>query len=195
MNSPEPRRRSGDGSGALVWLLGLLVAIGALVSRRPAGRLPPGVDPEDLAAGYELSDMRPGVILGGAIGLVVVVGILLLVVSTLEVVFTGLPPRIGPPVDLIQGLQAAPHPTPPAPELEAEPGQSLQPYLAAEQQKLSSYRWVDRQAGIAAIPIDRAMDLIAQQGLPARTTGTVAQDQGNSSPSSASSGRVDEAYP
>lgn len=192
MSSPDR-----DRSSALVWLLGVLVALGAILSRPEvrARRRPSGVDPEDLEAGYELSDMRPSVIIAGAIGLVVVLGALLVVVTTLEAVLTGLPPRIGPPMDLTQGLQAAPHPTPPPPALEAQPAQSLQPYVAAEQHKLNSYRWVDRQAGIAAIPIDRAMDLIAQQGLPARTTGSAARDQGNSSPSSASSGRVDEAYP
>src|SRR5436190_18581271 len=50
----------------LVWLLGTLVAIGALLSRRPVSRLPAGVDAEDLEAGYERSDMRPGVVLLGA---------------------------------------------------------------------------------------------------------------------------------
>ena len=87
-------------------------------------------------------------------------------------------------------------PTPPAPELEAEPGQSLQPYMAAEQRKLNTYRWVDRQAGIAAMPIDRAIDAVAQQGLPARPGPPAGvHDAARESPSSASSGRVDEAYP
>jgi hypothetical protein len=36
--------------------------------------------------------------------------------------------------------------------------------LAAEQQeKLHSYRWVDARAGIAAIPIDRAMELTIRE--------------------------------
>ncbi|HEY1296352.1 MAG TPA: hypothetical protein VGJ60_25010, partial [Chloroflexota bacterium] len=121
---------------------------------------------------------------------------LVILTANLESVLTGIPATISRPQDLIGGLTAAPQPTPPRPALEAEPGQSLQPYLAAEQQKLSSYRWVDRQSGVVAIPITRAMDLVAQQGLPSRAApppGT--RDQGATSPSSASSGRVDEAYP
>ncbi len=175
MNRREP-------SPALVWLLGALVAVGALLSRRSAPTLPSGVDPEDIAAGYERSDMRPGIVLLGALGLIVALGVILIAVTTLEAVLTGVPPSISRPGDLISGLQAAPRPTPPAPALEAEPGQSLDPYMAAEQQKLSTYRWVDRQAGIVAIPIDRAMDLVAQQALPARTASPTAQDHGNTSP-------------
>jgi len=180
---------------ALVWVLSALVAIGALASRRPISSLPSGVDAEDLAAGYERSDMRPGVVLLGALALLVALGVILVAVTTLEALITGIPPSISRPSDLINGLQAAPQPTPPAPALESQPGQSLDPYMAAEQQKLTTYRWVDRQAGVVAIPIDRAMDLIAQQGLPARSATPTAADHANTSPSSASSGRVEEPYP
>lgn len=42
---------------------------------------------------------------------------------------------------------------------------------AAQNEQLNSYGWVDRSNGIVRIPIDRAMDLLAQRGLPARTNG------------------------
>src|SRR5690348_11493526 len=138
--------------------------------------------------------MRVGVVVGGLVALALCMGLVLVVVSLFETVVTGTAPTVGAPSDLIGGLSAAPRPTPPAPALEAEPGQSLDPYMAAEQAKLTSYRWVDRSAGVAAIPIDRAMDLVAHQGLPARS-GSSVRDTGSASPSSASSGRVDEAYP
>ncbi len=35
-----------------------------------------------------------------------------------------------------------------------------------EQQRIASYGWVDRKAGIARIPVDRAMDILAKSGLP-----------------------------
>jgi hypothetical protein len=38
-------------------------------------------------------------------------------------------------------------------------------------QHLSTYGWVDRQNGTARIPIERAMDIIAEQGLPVRAEG------------------------
>jgi hypothetical protein len=34
---------------------------------------------------------------------------------------------------------------------------------------LATYDWVDQKAGTVRIPIDRAMELIAQRGLPMRT--------------------------
>jgi len=33
---------------------------------------------------------------------------------------------------------------------------------------LHSYRWVDRESGVAAIPIERAMEILAAGGLPAQ---------------------------
>ena len=36
--------------------------------------------------------------------------------------------------------------------------------LRLEQQgELNSYKWVDRQAGVAAVPIDRAMEIVARE--------------------------------
>lgn len=183
-----------DPPGPLLWLLGALVALGVLLQRRPAPRLPAGVDAEDIRLGYERSDMRPTVVLVGAAGLLVILACVLVVATTLKAVATGIPPTISRPEDLMGGLAAAPQPTPPAPALEAEPGETLDPYMAAEQQKLNSYRWVDRSAGIAAVPIDRAIDIIASSGLPARETSS-ARDTGGASPSTASSGRVEQASP
>ena len=39
---------------------------------------------------------------------------------------------------------------------------------AAEDAVLHSYGWVDRAAGIVRMPIDRAMEVLAKRGLPAR---------------------------
>ena len=47
------------------------------------------------------------------------------------------------------------------PQLEVHPLQDLAAYRAHEQLKLSGYQWVDRQAGIVRIPIDRAMEVVA----------------------------------
>jgi hypothetical protein len=182
--------------GPLLWLLEVLVVLGALLQRGPVRRPPPGVDPEDLAAGYERGDMNPAVVVAAAAGLLLTLAIVLVGITTFEAVLTGTPVTIGRPTDLVNGLQAAPAPTPPEPRLEAQSGQTLDPYRAAEEQKLNSYGWVDRQAGVARMPIDRAMDLVAQRGLPARVAGTpTPRDSGSSSPSVASSGRMDEAYP
>ena len=39
---------------------------------------------------------------------------------------------------------------------------------AAEEKVLQTYGWVDKEQKIVRIPIDRAMELLAERGLPAR---------------------------
>ena len=56
----------------------------------------------------------------------------------------------------------------PAPPRKVVPDRELRELRAAEDAVLDSYGWVDRRAGIVRIPIDRAMELMAQRGLPAR---------------------------
>lgn len=59
----------------------------------------------------------------------------------------------------------------PAPRLQANDTVELTTYRLFEDTKLNSYGWVDRDSGILRIPIERAMDLIAQRGLPTRGPG------------------------
>jgi len=63
--------------------------------------------------------------------------------------------------------------TPPPPLIQEHPGEELQDYLKQQNQVLDSYGWVDRKAGIVRIPIDQAMDLLLQKGLPVRQPGQV----------------------
>jgi hypothetical protein len=56
----------------------------------------------------------------------------------------------------------------PAPQLEIDERNQLDKIRIDEAQTLSSYDWVDQKAGTVRIPIDRAMDLLAQRGLPVR---------------------------
>ena len=56
---------------------------------------------------------------------------------------------------------------PPAPRLEALPLKTLEQVRHRESDLLHSYGWVDRDAGIARIPIDRAMAILAGRGWPA----------------------------
>jgi hypothetical protein len=57
---------------------------------------------------------------------------------------------------------------PPPPRLQTSPTSELQELLDAQDARLNSYGWIDKGAGVIRIPIDRAMDLLAQRGLPAR---------------------------
>ena len=57
---------------------------------------------------------------------------------------------------------------PPAPVLQTNPRDDLLALRAAEQSILDSYAWVDKESGVVRIPIEKAMDLIAERGLMAR---------------------------
>ena len=55
---------------------------------------------------------------------------------------------------------------PPRPRNESNPHVDLKVFLARQESALSSYRWVDPGKGIVSIPIGRAMQLVAQRGIP-----------------------------
>jgi hypothetical protein len=57
---------------------------------------------------------------------------------------------------------------PPEPRLQTDPRQDLLDMRAAEERTLTSYSWVDRNGGVVRIPIDQAMKLAVERGLPAR---------------------------
>ncbi len=77
------------------------------------------------------------------------------------------PPAAQPP----SGLGGA-QPSPPAPRLQTDPVADWQALQATEEATLHSYTWADRGAGKVRIPIDRAIDLLAQRGLPVESGST-----------------------
>ncbi len=58
-----------------------------------------------------------------------------------------------------------------APVLESNERGQFKDFLLKQEDQLNSYGWVDQQAGVAHIPIERAMDLVAERGLPVRPSG------------------------
>ena len=54
----------------------------------------------------------------------------------------------------------------PAPQLETDERTQLNEVLLREEDILSTYDYIDKNAGTVRIPIDRAMDLLAKKGLP-----------------------------
>ena len=57
---------------------------------------------------------------------------------------------------------------PPEPRLQVNPRQDLADLREKEQQTLDTYGWVDRNNGVVRIPIDEAIKLTLERGLPAR---------------------------
>src|SRR5580693_8177007 len=59
----------------------------------------------------------------------------------------------------------------PSPKLEEDERGQLNGVRMEEEKTLYSYGWVDEKAGTVRIPIERAMDLLVQRGLPVRPQG------------------------
>ena len=77
---------------------------------------------------------------------------------------------------------------PPAPQLEETPAVDWQRQLAAEENVLHSYAWIDQKGGTVRIPIDRAIDLLAQRGLPARAAAPAGDAAGVTVPTASALG-------
>ena len=60
----------------------------------------------------------------------------------------------------------------PEPQLEIDERTELNKVRLYEEDRLSTYDYIDKDAGTVLIPIDRAMDLLVQRGLPTRTAST-----------------------
>jgi hypothetical protein len=63
----------------------------------------------------------------------------------------------------------------PNPKLEEDERGQLNGIRLEEEKMLYSYGWVDEKAGAVRIPIERAMDLIVQRGLPVRPQGAASE--------------------
>jgi len=66
----------------------------------------------------------------------------------------------------------------PSPQLEIDERTELNKDRLREERTLNTYDWVDQKAGTVRIPIERAMDLIAQRGLPTREQAQTADNGG-----------------
>ena len=118
-------------------------------------------DPNHL---YETEDFSPRGIRWFTAGLAVMaVVVLVLMGGLLWFLSGGWPPRQG----IVTPMAPAPNMSP-EPDLQVASSRDYQEIRAAEEAQLHSYAWVDRQAGIAAIPIERAMEILSRRGLPAQ---------------------------
>ncbi len=114
--------------------------------------------------GYERRDLSVRVAGLFLLGLIVSIGVVFLLMALLFNYFAGRAARQDlPPSPLAEARQV-----PPEPRLLVHGREDLQAMRAAEDSVLHSYGWVDQSAGIVRIPIDRAMDLLADRGLPVR---------------------------
>lgn len=116
------------------------------------------------SVGHEESDAGINV-LGVSGGLLIVLVLIsLIVVFVLFNVFASRQAAREQPPSPLQETRA----TPAGPQLQSNPAQELQQLRSQNEERLDSYGWVSEDAGVVHIPIDRAMDIIAEEGLPVR---------------------------
>jgi len=127
---------------------------------------PAGGGIEQVELHHEESDVNIGAIFGFGAGLMVVAAVASLVVYVLFGFFDARA-RLGAPAEYPLAV-AQEDRVPPEPRLQTNPREDLSDLRAKEDQILGSYGWVDKNAGVVRIPIDAAMKLTLERGLPAR---------------------------
>jgi hypothetical protein len=63
------------------------------------------------------------------------------------------------------GMERREDAAPPLPRLQVQPVRHWKEFRSAEVDRLTTYGWMDRTSGVVHIPIDRAIDLVAERGV------------------------------
>jgi hypothetical protein len=122
--------------------------------------LHPSPDPRN-RSGHEITDASPFYIGLFALGLVLMIALVLPLLGWIFWRFEAAARR----ADQAQSPLADDQ-TPPAPRLEEQPAAELANLRLAEDHRLSSYGWIDPQRRVVRVPIDRAIEILAERGLP-----------------------------
>ena len=80
----------------------------------------------------------------------------------------------------------------PLPRLETNELGQLDDQRLAEEKVLATYGWVDQNAGIAHIPIERAIELVASRGLPVESANLAGNAKTTEAPARAGRARRQE---
>ncbi|MGH8165053.1 MAG: hypothetical protein ACREP1_12045 [Rhodanobacteraceae bacterium] len=117
--------------------------------------------PNQMAPKHELRDVQAWSLALFAGGLAAMIALVCLFLIWLFGYFERLAERRDPRLSPLAESQA-----PPAPRLQTRPSDDLAAMRAAEDRALGGYRWLDKEQGLVQIPIERAIDLLAEEGLP-----------------------------
>ena len=144
-----------------------------------------GLDNPDVA--HEHSDVNVRALVGLAIGLLAVIGLVAVLMWGLLAFFQrqaansdpAVSPLARPAVEMPASQVGNPFfGSAEGPQLLTSEPAVLSKQRAMEAEALGSYGWVDQKSGVARIPISEAKRLILERGLPARAEGTADSDQG-----------------
>lgn len=125
-------------------------------------------EPVDASAGYEKRDVNVRVLLQFGFWMAVVLVITFLGMRWLFGYFSSTQ-TLGPPASIFSQNERQ---LPPSPRLQVTPHLDLETYCRGQQEKVETYAWVDRNARVVRIPVDRAVDLVLQRGMLAARSGS-----------------------
>jgi hypothetical protein len=129
-----------------------------------------GYGPTPPGAGFEHTDIEPGIGYRFAVWLAVA---MVLSAGLVYGTFAFLASRAAVSdaaarrYPLAQGVSQ----DPPAPRLQTQPFKDIYQLKTEQRGVLHGYGWVDKAGGVVHIPIERAMELTVQRGLPTRAEG------------------------
>jgi hypothetical protein len=123
--------------------------------------------------GHESKDIRIRWVIFAVIGLLVSAVLIHLVIWRYQIWATRGRIQTAAPSTLTPGLKATERwADVPSPRLQISPKEEMAAFLVREREEMDSYGWINPTAGTVRIPIERAMDLIAERGLPVRQNQT-----------------------
>ena len=111
--------------------------------------------------GHETSDASPFYVGLFALGLVLLIALVLPFLGWIYVGFEAAAVRKDPAQSPLASDQI-----PPEPRLETEPAADLARLREDEDRRLSEYGWIDAPQGVLRIPVKRAIEILAERGLP-----------------------------
>jgi hypothetical protein len=113
---------------------------------------------------FERTDVDATALLKFAFGIVVATVAVVLLLWRLYFVFVAQEAARQPAPPVMQADPAAMAPA--GPKLQPLPALDLARFRAEEDLALGTYGWVDKDKGVVRIPIERAMRLLSERGLP-----------------------------
>lgn len=118
------------------------------------------------SSGYEERDVSARPIALAVLALAGICAAAFVLMLQLFNFFAALQTRQSPAASRLAGAYGLKEP--PEPRLQVAPLADLQALRARDAAALHSYAWIDRDAGVVRIPIERAIAVLAERGLPAR---------------------------
>jgi hypothetical protein len=122
------------------------------------------VEPENNGVRYEKQDIKAGSVTKAGIAIGVVTVAVLAALVPFMSFLDSMEARNDPPAATLERHE--PGRRPPEPRLQERPTADLSALRAEEDAILTSYGWVDDKAGTVRIPVEAAMSLVAERGVP-----------------------------